>query len=91
MMSNIALQDLLPEWHSRAACKGHDHPDDWFPQPGDGLKTARARRVCRTCNVQKECLLDALRTREKFGIRAGWTPIQRARLLRKMASWKIAS
>lgn len=73
-------------WHGEALCRNEEHdPDDWFPERGDEeMKAAqdRAVRICMRCPVQRPCLIDALKTQEPFGIRGGWTHIQRARFLR---------
>lgn len=49
-------------------CHLHD-PDLWFAEsPGD---LERAKALCATCPVQRECLASALRRREPCGVWGG--------------------
>lgn len=53
-------------WRSRAKCAGKT--DDWFPQ--NEAESERAKKICRTCPVQKICLQEALEI-DTASIRAG--------------------
>lgn len=70
------------EWTEHAACRGMD-PDIFFPTEGDTY--ARAREVCRRCEVQDACLLDALEipvSSDLAGMYGGLTPRERRDLRR---------
>jgi WhiB family transcriptional regulator, redox-sensing transcriptional regulator len=52
-----------PDWHARAACRGHD-PAAFFPprggnRPDDSIYESAAR-LCRDCPVKLDCLTFAL-------------------------------
>lgn len=57
-----------PDWHADANCRGMD-TELFFP--GQGESTAEAKAVCRACDVQVECLLDALNRNERHGVWGG--------------------
>ena len=70
------------EWTEHAACRGMD-PDIFFPTEGDTY--ARAREVCRRCEVIGECLDDALAipvSQDIAGMQGGLTPKERAQTRR---------
>ncbi|WP_446724820.1 WhiB family transcriptional regulator [Microbacterium sp. CFBP 13617] len=72
---------LTPEpWVAEAACAEMD-PEAFFPERGDS--TVDAKRICRSCPVQPECLAYALRTKEPSGIWGGKSPRERGALLRR--------
>lgn len=56
------------EWRESAVCRQVD-PDLWFPEAGDN--GCDAKRVCRTCPVQPECLEFAVQTVQRAGIWGG--------------------
>jgi Transcription factor WhiB len=72
----------VSDWRERAACRGRD-PTWWFGSP---FEQAVALRVCASCPVRIECLYaalveeDGLRAAERFGVRGGMVPDQRARM-----------
>jgi len=74
----------VSDWYGRAACKGTG--DEMFPSPETkGPKVLRAKRRCKDCPVQPECLADALdydtkrgRSDVLFGIRGGLGTRERA-------------
>lgn len=83
------------EWVIRAACRSED-PTCFFPDDFSGhtrvRSTVAALRICSTCPVRDECLVDALRHERRgmnvFGIRGGMTPRARAELVESMwAAW----
>lgn len=68
-------------WYDRAACRGMD-TEMWFPESrADFMASAAAKRICGTCDVAAECLLNALNTPEKWGIWSGIEETRRRRLL----------
>ncbi len=71
------------EWTSRAECSGSDGCD-FFPIRGANyeVSVARAKLICKKCEVQKACLDYAMGNREPFGIWGGLTLIEREKLLR---------
>lgn len=74
-------------WRSAAACRSAD-PDMFFPISESGPareQTAKAKAVCATCPVRRECLGFALRTGQMHGIWGGTTEYERA------AAWRRAS
>jgi WhiB family transcriptional regulator, redox-sensing transcriptional regulator len=74
-------------WQLRALCTQVD-PELFFPSRAGGSE--QARRVCRRCLVQAECLTDVLARDDRFGIRAGLSGRQRARLVRERRTVRAA-
>jgi len=72
------------DWTAQAACK--DTPDLMFPD-SNAHGIAKAKAVCRRCSVWRECLNDALDTRDNdHGIRGGLKPEERRAIARKIAA-----
>jgi WhiB family redox-sensing transcriptional regulator len=69
-------------WQDRALCAQTD-PEAFFPEKGGS--TREAKKVCRTCEVQSECLEYALEHDERFGIWGGLSERERRRLKRGTA------
>lgn len=67
------------EWEARGLCAQTD-PEAFFPEKGSS--TREAKRICSGCDVQPECLDDALKRDERFGVRGGLTERERRRLRR---------
>jgi WhiB family redox-sensing transcriptional regulator len=79
------LGDLIDDdrpWAMHAACRGMD--SDWF-FPGPDGDTKAARRVCRGCPVQEECLDWALAAGIRYGVWGGHTEAERRHMLRRSA------
>ncbi|HEY7605678.1 MAG TPA: WhiB family transcriptional regulator [Actinomycetes bacterium] len=76
--------DTLEVWRERGACRapGVD-ADTFFPDKGE--RTWPAKRICRPCTVQAECLEYALANDERFGIWGGLDERERRRLRRRVA------
>lgn len=77
----------VEDWTAVAAC-ADTAPDDLFVQ---GAAQHQAKRVCRTCPVQLDCLSDALDNRVEFGVWGGLTERERRALLARrpdVASWR---
>ena len=53
-----------PAWHDLARCAETD-PEMFFPEKGESVRPAK--RVCAGCEVQAECLQDALDRGERAG------------------------
>lgn len=73
------------DWQLEAACRGMDastffHPAGERAGPRD-RRIARAKAICRSCPVLAECLDQALRAREPYGIWGGHSEQERAELL----------
>jgi WhiB family redox-sensing transcriptional regulator len=69
-------------WQEQANCLGVD-PDLFFPERG--ASTREAKSVCRSCEVQGDCLEYALAHGEKFGIWGGLSERERRRVRRARA------
>jgi WhiB family transcriptional regulator, redox-sensing transcriptional regulator len=67
-------------WQERALCAQTD-PEAFFPEKGGS--TREAKKVCRACDVQAECLEYALAHDERFGIWGGLSERERRRLKRQ--------
>jgi len=73
-------------WMERASCQ-ETYPDAFFPVVGESLElVAIAKRICRSCPVQNECLQLALDNREKHGIWGGTVYEERKEILRDLAT-----
>jgi WhiB family redox-sensing transcriptional regulator len=76
----------IEEWQSKAACRG-PHSSVFFPPPTFErkeeklLREARAREICSTCSVRRDCLDYALRIREPHGIWGGLNEAERKALM----------
>jgi WhiB family transcriptional regulator, redox-sensing transcriptional regulator len=66
-------------WLAGAACVGED-PELFFPvgtSPPAAERTARAKRICRSCAVRAECLEWSLVTYQDAGVWGGLDEEQR--------------
>lgn len=73
-----------PAWHELALCR-EIGGDLFFSDPDDNSTALIAKQVCAACEVRSGCLDDALQIgtyQDRYGIRAGLSPNQRARLRR---------
>jgi WhiB family redox-sensing transcriptional regulator len=73
-----------PNWDAAVCLKVND-PELWFEEgSGPGLSDGahQAVALCWTCPVRQDCLADALRweTGQRYGIRGGLLPSERAKL-----------
>lgn len=67
-------------WGDLSACQDHEDPDLWFAEELDTVAQARAdeaKRLCRGCTVQSDCLDAALVRGERYGIWGGLTTDER--------------
>ncbi|MCZ7376518.1 WhiB family transcriptional regulator [Micromonospora sp. WMMC250] len=70
-------------WQDRALCAQSD-PAAFFPEKGESNR--EAKRICRRCEVQAECLKWALETDERFGIAGGLSERERRAMKKKAAA-----
>ncbi|HEX7096716.1 MAG TPA: WhiB family transcriptional regulator [Acidimicrobiales bacterium] len=78
------LQDQ--QWQVRAACRGPQavmfFPPSHFERKDEKLeRERRAKAICATCSVRRDCLEYALRIREPHGIWGGLSEVERRSLL----------
>ncbi len=75
-----------PDWHVDANCRGAD-PGQFFLDtqrtPAAVEVTTRALSICRACDVQVECLTDALNRGETHGVWGGLSAKERRLFRRK--------
>lgn len=69
-------------WRERAACLSHPSVlffglDDAETPAERRAREEKAKQVCATCEVRRECLDYALAAREVYGIWGGLTEIER--------------
>lgn len=57
-------------WQARAVCRDYD-PEMFFPDPSDTVGQREAKAVCARCPVRVECLTEADRRHEQYGIWGG--------------------
>lgn len=67
-------------WRDSALCIQTD-PAIFFPEVGE--TAYEAKRVCASCPVRTDCLIDALDRREPHGVHGGLTPNERRAVLRE--------
>lgn len=75
--------DYLPVWRSLAKCVGQDVAIFYLENEHDAATAALGKQICAACEVKVECLENAIRAREKFGIWGGLTTPERKRLIRR--------
>jgi WhiB family transcriptional regulator, redox-sensing transcriptional regulator len=69
-----------PDW-TGALCAQAD-PDAWHPDSGGHGHDAK--RICRRCHLQTECLVWALATNQRHGVWGGLSTPERDRLTRRI-------
>lgn len=55
-------------------------PEVFFPEPGQGNLTKLAKKICADCVVLEPCLAETLANPPAFGIQAGLTAADRAKI-----------
>lgn len=68
----------LPEWRTRAACRGRLDLD--FIDPRTPAEAAECRALCADCPVVDQCRAEALAAGEAWGIWGGLDTIERTQL-----------
>jgi WhiB family redox-sensing transcriptional regulator len=69
------------DWRRHAACRNID-PELFFPVSSSGQsmeQEERAKAVCRSCTVRRQCLEYAIAAHEAFGVWGGTTADERTR------------
>jgi WhiB family transcriptional regulator, redox-sensing transcriptional regulator len=74
------------EWKTRAACGGTPNDAVFFPPRHPKSKSRQAKKICRDCPVQLECLQFALRTDSRCGVFGGLSEAERHKLHRDNAA-----
>ena len=70
---------VLPDFDLREGICAQTDPEIFFPDRNNPTWHL-AKRVCKGCPVQMQCLEWALRNNENFGVWGGMTPQERLRL-----------
>ena len=86
----MAAPKARADWRDNAACRDID-PDLFFPigtGEGDLIRVAEAKRVCRACPVQAQCLSWALDHYVTDGVWGGITADER-RAIREIVMKKV--
>ncbi|WP_439662871.1 WhiB family transcriptional regulator [Lentzea sp. HUAS TT2] len=68
----------LPEWQTRAACKGRVDLD--FIEPKSPAEDTECRTLCASCPVREQCLATAFATGEAWGLWGGLDAEERLRI-----------
>lgn len=69
MNSLLAIINHQP-WMAQGRCVGMD-PDLFFPERGETVKAAEAKRICQGCPVKRQCGEYAVQTGDVYGIWGG--------------------
>lgn len=82
----MSAQRVEETWQVRAACRGPQasvfFPPPQFERKDEKLeRERRAKEICTSCSVRKECLDYALRIREPHGIWGGLSESERKVIL----------
>jgi len=82
----VSAQQLYDHWQGRAACRGPNtiifFPPSHFERKDEReAREARAKSICHSCPVQRQCLDYALSIREPHGIWGGLTEAERRQLI----------
>lgn len=88
LASVTALANADYGWRARSSCRDTD-PELFFPIGTTGPALAQidaAKRICRQCEVQAECLEFALSTNQDAGIWGGTSEDERRSLRRSWVS-----
>lgn len=72
-------------WRFRAACQGERGALFYPPLRPEkkavrNAREQRAKQVCATCDVSTECLDQAVRNGERYGVWGGMTDVERRNL-----------
>ena len=86
----MSAQHSVEEWQLKAACRGPQaavfFPPPQFERKEDKLnRERRAKEICTTCSVRRDCLDYALAIREPHGIWGGLNELERKQLLAQRA------
>lgn len=86
----MSAQRIEESWQIKAACRGPQaavfFPPSQFERKEDKLeRERRAKDICVTCPVKKECLDYAVSIREQHGIWGGLNEVERKQLVAQRA------
>ncbi|MGA2036314.1 MAG: WhiB family transcriptional regulator [Acidimicrobiales bacterium] len=86
----MARRSVGEVWQAGAACRGPQavafFPPTHAERKDDKIaREKRAKAICATCIVRRECLEYAIRIREAHGIWGGLNEIERKQLLQRRA------
>ena len=86
----MALEPLGEAWQARAACRGPQAAVFFPPTHAERkddkqARETRAKAICATCVVARECLEYAIRIREPHGIWGGLNEAERKQLAERRA------
>jgi WhiB family transcriptional regulator, redox-sensing transcriptional regulator len=86
----LSAQRSDDSWQVKAACRGPQaavfFPPPQFERKDEKLeREARAKEICATCVVRKECLDYAVSIREPHGIWGGLNEVERKHLMAQRA------
>ena len=70
------------EWVKQGVCRTSGV--NMYPSEGDERGTKDARAQCASCPVTRQCLTEALRNGERFGMWGGMTPGERTRVRQRI-------
>ena len=61
------------DWLTQARCRTDGYPDMFYAESTGATRIRRiAKQICRECPVRTECLTEAVRHQERYGIWAGY-------------------
>jgi len=86
----VSAQRSEDAWQVKAACRGPQasvfFPPPQFERKDEKLeREGRAKEICLTCAVRKDCLEYAVAIREPHGIWGGLNEVERKQLLAQRA------
>ena len=86
----MSAQRIEESWQIKASCRGPQasvfFPPAQFERKDEKLeRESRAKAICRTCPVKRECLDYAVTIREAHGIWGGLNEVERKQLLAQRA------
>ena len=86
----VSAQRIEESWQIKASCRGPQasvfFPPAQFERKDEKLeRESRAKAICRTCPVKRECLDYAVTIREAHGIWGGLNEVERKQLLAQRA------
>ena len=82
----MSAQRIDEAWQIKAACRGPQsavfYPPNQFERKDEKLeREVRAKAICATCSVKKDCLEYAINIREQHGIWGGLNEVERKQLI----------
>ena len=86
----MSTQTLEEIWQARAACRGPQAAVFFPPTHAERkeekqARETRAKAICSTCVVRRDCLEYAIRIREPHGIWGGLNEVERKQVLERRA------